>query len=95
MARKKQISEGNIPASELLARIVMGSVKADVAFPAEKKTPISLKVEPDLYKELEFFRSKSGKTMTDLVQMLLWIGINDVKAHMELDGQLEIPEVQK
>ena len=85
----------NIPHDELLARIVMGALKADVAFPSKKKYQMSVKIEPDLQSELEFFKEQSGKTLTDLVQLLLWIGVRDVRKHMELDGQLEIEGAKK
>jgi len=89
------IETSAIPHDELLARIVMGALKADVAFPSKEKHKISLNVEPDLHSELMFFKEKSGKTLTDLVQLLLWIGVRDVRNHMNLDGQLEIKEVGK
>jgi hypothetical protein len=95
MTNNQKLETNHIPHDELLARIVMGSLKSNVAFPSKKKTAISVKVESDLLSELEFFKEKSGKTMTDLVQLLLWIGVRDVRKHMELDGQLEIEGAKK
>ncbi len=91
----KSVHTSVIPPAELLARIVMGSLKADIKDSSVKKPALSIRLDPDLYSELEFFRNQSGKSMTELVQLLLSIGISDVRKHMELDGQLDLEGVKK
>lgn len=93
--KNPQLNTDEIPQGEILARIVMGTLKSELKFPSVQKHHITARLEPDLYQELEFFKKQSGKSLTEIIQLLLKIGVADVRKHMALDGQMEIPEVKK
>lgn len=83
---------------QLLAGMISGRITdIQTVEPDEKdlKKSMTFRLEPAMYATIESYRKKLNCSRTNLVEILLRNSISRIEEQIALDGQMELPVVEK